>query len=178
MAHSPSGDFQEPEDRDATVLQSTSEEGAETGAAKEGVRPTDTVELNLTDPHFMADAYDTYAALRAKGPVSRVRFVTGAEQETSEDGAKEQRPEDFFGGETFFVTHYDEALATLLDERFSVDPRSVMSPEELEQQPEMPEEFRLFSRSILALGPPDHTRLRKSPRPPRPIGPGPSTLYS
>src|SRR5918994_1966859 len=165
MTQSPSGDFHKPEDKDATVLQSTSEDGAETGAANEEVRPTDPVELNLTDPHFMADAYDTYADLRAKGPVSRVRFVTGDEQETSEDGAKEQRPEDFFGGETFFVTHYDEALATLLDERFSVDPRSVMSPEELEQQPEMPEEFRLFSRSILALDPPDHTRLRKLVQP-------------
>src|ERR687898_182704 len=165
MTQSPSGDFHKPEDKDATVLQSTSEDGAETGAAHEEVRPTDPVELNLTDPHFMADAYDTYADLRAKGPVSRVRFVTGDEQETSEDGAKEQRPEDFFGGETFFVTHYDEALATLLDERFSVDPRSVMSPEELEQQPEMPEEFRLFSRSILALDPPDHTRLRKLVQP-------------
>ena len=134
MTQSPSGDFHEPEDKDATVLQSTSEDGAETGAAHEEVRPTDPVELNLTDPHFMADAYDTYADLRAKGPVSRVRFVTGDEQETSEDGAKEQRPKDFFGGETFFVTHYDEALATLLDERFSVDPRSVMSPEDLKQQ--------------------------------------------
>jgi cytochrome P450 len=115
----------------------------------------------------MANVYDTYTGLRAKGPISRVRFVTGADEaeEAPGDDAREQRPEDFFGGETFFVTHYDEALATLLDHRFSVDPRSAMSPEELEQQPEMPEEFRLFSRSILALDPPDHTRLRKLVQP-------------
>ena len=168
MAHPPHDNVREPADKeDATVYQSTSEDGAEIAAAGEDVQLTEPVELNLADPHFMANAYDTYADLRAKGPISRVRFVTGADEaeEASGDAAKEQRPEDFFGGETFFVTHYDEALATLLDDRFSVDPRSRMSPEELEQQHEMPEEFRLFSRSILALDPPDHTRLRKLVQP-------------
>jgi cytochrome P450 len=164
MAHAPHENVHEPEDKeDATIFQSTSEDGAERGAGQEDLYPTAPVELNLSDPHFMANVYDTYAELRAKGPVSRVRFVTGADEgeEAPVEGAKEQRPEDFFGGETFFITHYDEAITTLLDGRFSVDPHSRMSPEELEQQPEMPEEFRLFSRSILALDPPDHTRLRK-----------------
>src|ERR671921_1789814 len=168
MAHSPHENFHEPDNKeDATIFQPTSEDGAERGAGQEDLCPTVPVELNLTDPHFMTNVYDTYAELRAKGAVSRVRFVTGADEaeEAPVDGAKEQRPEDFFGGETFFVTHYDEALATLLDDRFSVDPRSAMSPEELEQQPEMPEEFQLFSRSILALDPPDHTRLRKLVQP-------------
>jgi len=163
MTHSPNEDFHEPKDKDATLFQPTSEDGTETvGAAHEATRTSEPVELNLADPHFMANAYDTYADLRTKGPVSRVRFITGDdEEEALGEVAKEQRSEDFFGGETFFVTHYEEALATLLDDRFSVDPRSVMSHEELEQQPPMPEEFRLFSRSILALDPPDHTRLRK-----------------
>jgi cytochrome P450 len=168
MSHPPHDNFHEPKDKeDATTFQSTSGDGTKTDAAHEDVQRTKPVELNLADPHFMANAYDTYADLRAKGPISRVRFVTGADKadEAPGDGANEQRPEDFFGGETFFVTHYDEALATLLDHRFSVDPRSAMSPEELEQQPEMPEEFRLFSRSILALDPPDHTRLRKLVQP-------------
>jgi cytochrome P450 len=53
----------------------------------------------------------------------------------------------------------------LLDNRFSVDPRSAMSREELEQQPPMPEELRLFSQNILTLDPPDHTRLRKLVQP-------------
>jgi len=56
-------------------------------------------------------------------------------------------------------------ISTLLDDRFSVDPRSAMSPEQLEQQPAMPEEFRPLSRSILLLDPPDHTRLRKLVQP-------------
>ena len=168
MTHSPHNNFHEPKDKEAeTILQSTGKDRAQIGAAREDVQPTEPVQLNLADPHFMANVYDTYTDLRAKGPISRVRFVTGADEaeEAPGDDAKEQRPEDFFGGETFFVTHYDEALATLLDDRFSVDPRSHMSPEELEQQPEMPGEFQLFSRSILALDPPDHTRLRKLVQP-------------
>ena len=88
----------------------------------------------------MAEAYDTYADLRAEGPVSRVRFAGGGEEKTSEDGAKEEQPE-FFNRETF-VTHYDDVVATLLDDRFSVDPRSLMTPEQREQTPEAPEEFR------------------------------------
>src|SRR3712207_5240160 len=167
MAQSARDDFRDTKDKNEPVSQSTSEDGDRTRAAHKEAGLTEAVGLDIADPHFMANAYDTYADLRAKGPVSRVRFVTGADEaeEAPGDGAKEQSPEDFFGGETFFVTHYDEALATLLDDRFSVDPRSVMSPEELEQQPEMPEEFQLFSRSIVALDPPDHTRLRKLVQP-------------
>ena len=81
---------------------------------------TQPVKLNIADPHFMASAYDTYADLRAKGPVSRVRFA-GGEVEVSGDG--EDSREFYFRSETFFVTHYDEVIATLLDHRFSVDPR-------------------------------------------------------
>jgi hypothetical protein len=48
------------------------------------------VELNITDPHFMANAHELYADMRAKGPVSRVRFA-GMEQEVSGDGTEEQQ---------------------------------------------------------------------------------------
>src|SRR5215213_6144668 len=164
MTELPHVDSFDPEEKDRTASPSKSENSASTGATHEQAHPTEPAKLDIVDPDFMADAYDTYADLRTKGPVSRVRFRGGAE-EASGDDREEQR--GFFGGqETFFVTHYGEVVATLLDRRFSVDPRSGMSPEQIEQQEaQTPEEFRLFSRSIISLDPPDHTRLRKLVQP-------------
>jgi len=163
MTELPHVDSFDPEDKDGIVSPSTSENGAGTHAAHEEAHRTEPMELDIGDPNFMADAYDTYADLRAKGPVSRVRFGGGTEEAGEDNG--EQR--GFFGRqETFFVTHYDEVVATLLDRRFAVDPRSGMSPEQLEQQEaQTPEEFRLLSRSIISIDPPDHTRLRKLVQP-------------
>jgi cytochrome P450 len=161
MSELPHVDSFDPEDEGGLAPPSKNENSGATGAAHEEARPVEPVELDISDPNFMADAYDTYADLRAKGPVSRVRFA-GGEEEESDDG-EESRV--FFRNETFFVTHYDAVIATLLDDRFSVDPRSGMSEEQLEQQPPMPEEFQPLSRSILLLDPPDHTRLRKLVQP-------------
>jgi cytochrome P450 len=163
MTKSARKNLRNPKNKDGLVSQSTSEDGATTGMAHKEAGLTQPVELDIADSHFMADAYDTYADLRVKGPVSRVRFAGGEEEEESGDG--EESREFFFRNETFFVTHYNEVIATLLDDRFSVDPRSGMSEEQLEQQPPMPEELRPLSRSILLLDPPDHTRLRKLVQP-------------
>src|SRR5919202_4050326 len=158
MANQPREELFDTEDKDELGPQPSSESGGGRGADQADVCPTDFVELDRSDPHFLANAYDTYAELRAKGPVSRARIV-GAEERR----LKERR--GFFRSETFFVTHYDEVLATLLDDRFSVDPRAEMSPEELKQESSMPEELRLISRSLISLDPPDHTRLRKLVQP-------------
>jgi cytochrome P450 family 107 subfamily K polypeptide 1 len=163
MTQSTHAGFLDPEDKDGIVSQPTSENGAaENATPEEASLEEPIVELNIGDPHFMANAYDLYADLREKGPVSRARFAGG--EEATGEGAEDQR--EFFGRrDTFFVTHYDEVISTLLDDRFSVDPRSAMSPEQLEKQPEMPEEFQVLSRSILSLDPPDHTRMRKLVQP-------------
>jgi cytochrome P450 len=162
MSELPHVDSFDPEDKDGLLSPAKRENSAATGAANQ--QATEPVELDIADPNFMADAYDTYADLRAKGPVTRVRFASGAEEEASEDSGEKR---GFFGNqETFFVTHYDEVVATLLDRRFSVDPRSGMTAEQVEQQEaQTPEEFRLLSRSIISIDPPDHTRLRKLVQP-------------
>jgi cytochrome P450 len=163
MSELPHVDSFDPEDGGGLAPPSKSENSGATDAAHEEARPVEPVELDISDPNFMADAYDTYADLRAKGPVSRVRFAGGGEEVESGDG--EESREFFSRSETYFVTHYDEVIATLLDRRYSVDPCSGMSEEQLEQQPPMPEEFQPLSRSILLLDPPDHTRLRKLVQP-------------
>jgi cytochrome P450 len=162
MSELPHVDSFDPEDGGGLAPPSKGENSGATDAAHEEAHPVEPFELDISDPNFMADAYDTYADLRAKGPVSHVRFA-GGEDEESGDG--EESREFFFRNETFFVSHYDEAIATLLDDRFSVDPRAGISEEQLEQRPPMPEELRPLSRSILLLDPPDHTRLRKLVQP-------------
>jgi hypothetical protein len=61
MTELPHVDSFDPEDKDGSASPSKSENSATTGAAHEQARPTEPAELDIGDPNFMADAYDTYA---------------------------------------------------------------------------------------------------------------------
>ena len=91
------------------------------GAA--GASGAEVVKLDISDPTFMATAYGTYAAMRDRGRVGIVKFAAG-EADEAPDGPRNE----MFARESFFITHYDDVVATLLDDRFSVDPRSRLTP--------------------------------------------------
>lgn len=94
----------------------------------------------LFTPDFKADPYPVYANLRETSPIHRVT-----------------PPE----GQSFWViSRYADVDAVLRDNRFSKNWRSVMTPEQLAQMPEVSPAFETLSHNMLSLDPPDHTRLR------------------
>ncbi|WP_170319764.1 cytochrome P450 family protein [Polyangium spumosum] len=99
-----------------------------------------------------------YAKARAKGRVVTVSFT---DTDPDGDGAEASELQAFLEREHLFVAHYDEVLSALVDNRFSSDPRTTMTPEQREKLPPVIEELRLLSESLLSRDPPDHTRLRK-----------------
>jgi cytochrome P450 len=132
----------------------------ETGPQEVAEEPTT---IDFRDPAFLDTAYDTYAKMRAAGPVSRVHF---ARDEPADE--QERRQQELFAQDVHLVTHYDEGTAALLDNRFSVDRLSTMPPEqraELEQATEADALFLPLRRNLLSVDPPDHTRLRKLVQP-------------
>ena len=112
-------------------------------------------------------AFDLYRTLRAEGPVVRARFEGFGPPEGAELSEEEKRAVAArgFDPNVWLVTTYDEGVAALLDERFSVDPRTTMTPEQRAAAEEVGKEFRPLSRSLLTVDPPDHTRLRKLVQP-------------
>jgi cytochrome P450 len=104
---------------------------------------------------FKERAFKVYAAMREKGPVAGATLPTGEP--------------------IWFVTQYAEAMALLKDdERFANDPSSALTEKEyvqlfqqatehltVEQQQMAAQTDEILRRNLLAVDPPDHSRLRR-----------------
>ncbi|MFI6875932.1 cytochrome P450 [Streptomyces sp. NPDC050400] len=96
---------------------------------------------SLDSDLFHIDQYDTYAALREQGPVSKVSFI---------------------GREAFLITRHAEAKAALGDLRLSNDQKKQPPEVELPTYHGIPEDVRpYFANNMGSNDPPVHTRLRK-----------------
>ena len=91
------------------------------------------------DPAFVADPFPFYRELRRGGPVRRVATARGVE--------------------AWLVARYEDGVAALSDARFSSDLRDATDTRLLDQLPSAERES--FLRSMIRVGPPDHTRLRR-----------------
>lgn len=129
--------------------------GQEASGAGGAEASTEVVKISLDPNESLAD----YAAARAQGAVVPVAFVAAKERREGEAQRAEKNP--FLERPRLFVCGYDEVLQSLADNRFSVDPRSVMSPEQRARLPPTLEEYRPLRESMLSMDPPEHTRLRK-----------------
>jgi cytochrome P450 family 107 subfamily K polypeptide 1 len=118
---------------------------------------TTPIHLDLRDPDVRANLYETYAALRGEKPVAPGILTVSDQDDADFSGT--------LGRELSFATGYDEALAVLNDDRFAIDGRAVMTPEQLAALPPVPDEFRPLLSNLLSLDPPDHTRLRRLVQP-------------
>lgn len=143
-----------------TSAQREGKVGAE-GTPKE-IPEVGSVVLDRSDPTFWGKAYGLYAEMWAKGPVVRARHCSLVRDEDDENRAAE---DEIPVREVLFVNHYEEAAAALLDERLSSDPHALLTPEQRAKLPPVPAELRPTARSLLALDPPDHTRLRRLVQP-------------
>src|SRR5215217_909708 len=97
-------------------------------------------QVDLFDPAFKVNPYPTYARLRSTAPVHRAALPDGRG--------------------VWLITRYDDVLSVLEDERFVKDWRKVMTPQQLDQVPAIPEVMKPLSRNMLDTDPPDHERLR------------------
>jgi hypothetical protein len=141
-----------PRDERESAMDSETKQGSVATAAPEPAPDEMVTTINFQDPDFRANAYALYEELRAQGPVSKVRRLTGREDE---EGERALPRTGLFARESNLVTHYDEGVAAMLDDRFTVDPAKVMSPEEQEavaaRMADAPRISRALSRNLLTL---------------------------
>ncbi len=112
------------------------------------------LEFNPLDPALAAEPYPTYAKLRAGGRLLWFPMIGGR--------ARRRVPPDESMPGVWAITHYDECMRFLRDERVSSDPMKsqlfqvVMKTMLGENSPAVD----LMRHLLLFMDPPDHTRLR------------------
>ena len=123
---------------------------------------TDGAGLPEFDPHapdFLNIAYAVYAAWRESGRTQRVRTTTDRSLTPAMPAARRSM-------QTVFVNRYDDVNAALIDDRLSIDLRTVTIPDEDTPQDEMASGgIRILSQSLIDMDPPEHTRVRKLVQP-------------
>lgn len=97
----------------------------------------ETATFPYDDPEFVADPFPFYRELR--GPVRRVVTARGIE--------------------AWLVSRYEDGLAALSDPRMSSDFRDATDRRMLDRLPATEQDA--FVRSMIRVGPPEHTRLRR-----------------
>ncbi|MCA9879206.1 MAG: cytochrome P450, partial [Thermomicrobiales bacterium] len=112
--------------------------------------------LDITSPEAHEHAFARYAELRQQCPVVHA-LVTGAGSDASIDGLPEQP--------VWLFTDYEANNRGLLNPAVGVDPTVALTPEQLAEMPQPPEELKPLRRNILTLDPPEHTRLRRLVQP-------------
>ncbi len=97
--------------------------------------------VNLFDPDFTANPYPTYAQLRDEAPIHRVSLPDGRG--------------------LWLITRYDDVAAVFKDPRFVKNMHTALTPAQRAMLPEIPAPVQILFEHLLAVDPPDHTRLRK-----------------
>jgi cytochrome P450 len=126
------------------------------------VLTTDAAGLPEFDPHapdFLNIAYAIYAAWRESGRTQRVRTTT-------DRGLTPVMPAARRSMQTVYVNNYEDVNAALIDDRLTIDLRTVTIPDEHASQEELAASgVRMLSQSLIEMDPPEHTRVRKLVQP-------------
>jgi len=112
--------------------------------------------IDISSADFREVAFERYAELRARCPVTRALITSN--DETSDRAGLFNRP-------LWIITDYDDGSRALLSRSISVDVTSVLTPEQIAQFPETPDVFKPLQKNILTVDPPEHSRLRKLVQP-------------
>lgn len=130
--------------------------GTRTGATIDQPEAQQYDTLDITSPEAREHAFARYAELRQQCPVMQA-IVTGVGSDAEGNGQPE-RP-------LWLFTDYEANNRGLLNSAVGVDPTAAMTPEQLAELHQPPEELKPLRRNILSLDPPEHTRLRRLVQP-------------